>query len=93
MATFHELLTLSDTTATEVTPGPNHSGVDVTIQNVHETAYVYVGGEGVTAADYGFRIYPGAGVSFEVNPRDRLYVISDTADSQAALIRIFLEEV
>ena len=93
MATYHELLTLSDSTATELTPGAKHSGLDVTVQNVDEAAMVYVGGEGVTASDYGFKLVPGAGISFEVNPNDRIYVISDTADSNAALMRIFLEEV
>lgn len=93
MATYHELLTLSDTTATEATPGARHSGLDVTIQNVDDAAVVYVGGEGVTASDYGFKLTPGAGISFEVNPNDRIYVISDTNESNAALMRIFLEEL
>lgn len=93
MATYHELLTLSDTTATEVTPGANHSGLDVTVQNVDETAIVYVGGQGVTAANYGFKLVPGSAISFEVNPNDRIYVISDTDESNAALMRIFLEEI
>ena len=58
MATYHDLLTLSDTTATELTPGANHSGLDVTIQNVDDTAIVYIGGAGVTASDYGFKLTP-----------------------------------
>jgi hypothetical protein len=93
MATYHELLTLSDTTPTELTPGANHSGLDVTVQNVDDTAIVYVGGAGVTASDYGFKLVPGAGFSVELNPADRLYVISDTDASNAALLRVFLEEL
>ena len=93
MATYHELLTLSDATATELTPGAKHSGLDVTVQNVDETAIVYVGGEGVTTSNYGFKLTPGAGISFEVNPNDRIYVISDTNGTNAALMRIFLEEI
>lgn len=93
MATYHELLTLSNTTATELTPGARHSGLDITVQNVDEAAIVYVGGEGVTAANYGFKLVPGAGISFEVHPNDRIYVISDTNGSNAALMRIFLEEI
>tara|TARA_S200002703_G_scaffold120075_1_gene105840 strand:+ start:93 stop:374 length:282 start_codon:yes stop_codon:yes gene_type:complete len=93
MATYHDLLTLSDTTETELTPGANHSGLDVTIQNVDDTAIVYIGGTGVTASDYGFKLTPGAGFSVEMNPYDRLYAISDTNGSNAALLRVFLEDL
>jgi hypothetical protein len=93
MATFHNLLTLSNATATELSPGANHSGLDVTVQNVDDTANVFVGASTVTASDYGFKLVPGAGISFELNPKDRLYVISDVNESKAALIRIFLEDI
>lgn len=93
MATFHELLTLSDSTATELTPGARHSGLDLTIQNVDDTAIVYIGGSSVTASDYGFKLTPGAGFSIELNPNDRLYAISDTNNSNAALLRALLEDL
>jgi len=93
MATYHALLTLSNSTQTELSPGINHSGLDVTVQNVNGTANLFIGGTGVTATDYGFKLVPGAGISFELNPKDRLYVISDVNESKAALIRIFLEDV
>lgn len=93
MATYHELLTLSDTTPTEVTPGPNHSGLDITVQNVDPAASVYVGAADVTASNYGFQIVPGGAFSIEMNPDDRLYVISDVNESPAALLRVFLEEL
>ena len=94
MATYHELLTLSDETATELTPeGRVHSGLDLTIQNVHETATVYIGSETVTALDYGFKLEPGVGFSVELNPRDQLFAISDTDGSTAALLRVLLEDL
>ena len=93
MATFHDLLTLSDTTETELTPGARHSGLDLTVQNVDAAAIVYIGGVGVTSSDYGFKLTPGAGFSIELNPNDRLYAISDTDTSQAALLRALLEDI
>lgn len=93
MATYHELVTLSNSTATELTPGARHSGLDLTVQNVDETAILYIGGAGVTAANYGFKLTPGAGFSIELNPNDRLYVISDTDASEAALLRALLEDI
>jgi hypothetical protein len=94
MATYHSLVTLSDSTATELTPaGSVHSGLDLTVQNIDETATVYIGGAGVTAADYGFKIAPGAGFSVELNPRDQLFAISDTNESEVALLRVLLEDL
>ena len=93
MATYHALLTLSNATATELSPGANHSGLDVTVQNVDDTANVFIGASTVTASDYGFKLVPGAGISFELNPKDQLFAISDVNESNAALIRIFLEDI
>jgi hypothetical protein len=55
--TEHEIHTLSSTTATKITPGGTHSGIDITIQN-NNAAGLYVGGESVTTSSYGFRILP-----------------------------------
>ena len=93
MAIYHDLLTLSNSTPTELTPGARHSGLDVTIQNVDETAIVYIGGATVTTSDYGFKLVPGAGFSVELHPNDRLYAISDTNGSNAALLRALLEDL
>ena len=93
MATFHDLVTLSNTTETELTPGARHSGLDLTIQNADPSAIVYIGAVGVTTSDYGFKLTPGAGFSIELNPNDRLYAISDTNGSTAALLRALLEDI
>ena len=94
MATYHELVVLSDTTETELTPeGKVHSGLDLTVQNIDEEAIVYLGGEGVTAENYGYKLEPGDGFSIELNPRDQLFAISDTDESEVALLRVLLEDV
>lgn len=94
MATYHALVTLSNSTATELTPaGSVHSGLDLTVQNIDETATIYIGGAGVTASSYGFKIAPGAGFSVELNPRDQLFAISDTNESEVALLRVLLEDL
>lgn len=93
MATYHKLLTLSSTTVTELTPdGKMHSGLDLTVQNVHESAVVYLGAANVSDSDYGYKLEPGDGFSVELNPRDELYAISDTNGSQVALLRVLLED-
>ena len=89
--TTHALTTLSSTTATRLTPSGLHSGMDITIQNVHASATVYIGGEGVTSSDYGYRLLAGAAVSFELPGRDALYAISSTNNSKVAVIKTGLE--
>jgi hypothetical protein len=94
MATYHELITLSNETETELTPeGKVHSGLDLTVQNVHATATVYIGGIGVTAENYGFKLEPKEAFSIELNPRDELYAISDTDGATVALLRALLEDI
>jgi len=89
--TTHSLTTLSSSTATRLTPLGLHSGMDITIQNVHESATVYIGGEGVTSADYGYRLLAGNAISFELPGRDALYAISGTNGTQVAVLKTNLE--
>jgi hypothetical protein len=89
--TTHALTTLSNTTATKLTPDGTHSGLDVTIQNVHATAIVYVGGVGVTSNNYGYRLDPATAFSIELSGRDSLYAITDTNSSKVAVLKTSLE--
>lgn len=91
MATAHLLVTLSDTTATRLTPLGAHGGLDFTIQNVNATGYIYVGGEGITSSNYGFRILPNHSISFELASNDALYALSSVNSMSAATIQISLE--
>ena len=89
--TIHAHKTLSDTSATRLTPNGIHSGMDITIQNIHESAYVYIGGEGVTASNYGYRIAPGAAFSIELPGQDALYAISNVNSSKVSTLKTGLE--
>lgn len=89
--TLHAHTTLSNTSATRLTPNGLHSGMDITIQNIHESAYVYVGAEEVSASDYGYRIAPGAAFSIELPGQDALYAISTVNASKVAILRTNLE--
>lgn len=89
--TTHSLITLSDTTDIRLTPNGLHSGMDITLQNVSDTAYVYIGGEGVTSSNYGYRIAPGHAISWELPGKDALYAITDTNNSKIAVLKTNLE--
>jgi len=89
--TQHAKIVLSDSAAIALTPIGTHSGMDITIQNIDSSAYVYIGGEGVSASNFGYRISPNHAISFELPGRDDLYAISDTNESEIAVIKTNLE--
>ena len=89
--TLHSLTTLSTSSATRLTPNGTHSGMDITIQNVHATAVVYIGGLGVTTLNYGFKLSPSNAFSIELPGSDALYAISDTNGSKIAVLKTNLE--
>jgi hypothetical protein len=89
--TQHSLTTLSSSSATLLTPSGIHSGMDITIQNTDTTAIVYIGGEGVTSSNYGYRISPNHAWSIELSGRDSLYAISNTNGSNIAVLKTSLE--
>jgi hypothetical protein len=65
--------------------------MDITIQNVDSSAYVFLGGEGVTASDYGYRLAPGSAWSVELPGLDAIYAITDINNSKVALLKTGLE--
>jgi len=87
----HSLVTLSNTSATRLTPNGKHSGMDITLQNVNETGYIYLGGEGVTSSNYGFRIMPNHSFSIELNGNDAIYAIASTNGLSLAVLKARLE--
>jgi hypothetical protein len=89
--TQHAHTTLSNTTATLLTPNGTHSGLDVTIQNIDASAIVYIGGEGVTSSSYGYRLSAGSAWSIELSGKDAIYAITNTNGSKVAVLTTNLE--
>lgn len=90
--TQHDIITLSHSNDTRLTPLGTHSGMDITIQNINDSGYIYIGGEGVSSSSYGYRVSPGHAVSFELIGKDALYAISSDADMSVAILKISLED-
>jgi hypothetical protein len=90
MTTTHALVALNSSTAVKLTPGGMHSGLDFTVQNANDSGYIYLGGEGVTTSNYGYRISPNQAISFELPSYDHLYAVASTS-LNAAVISIGLE--
>lgn len=89
----HTLVTLSNTTSSRLTPNGVHSGINLSVQNVNNSGYIYLGGETVSSADYGFRLSPGNAISFELDGPDAIYAIAQNNGMSAAVITLALAEV
>jgi hypothetical protein len=75
-----------------LTPLGIHSGMDITLQNVNPSGYIYIGGDDqISDTDYGFRIMPNHSISFELPGQDTLYAISSINAMKVAVIKTNLE--
>lgn len=90
--TTHQAYTLTTAnTAYEIIPARQGNGRDVTIQNNNATALIYIGGEGVTSTSYGFKIVPGAAISFELDGEDSIWAVSNSSGVDVHIMRVRLE--
>lgn len=88
----HGLTVLSNVTATRLTPNGKHSGIDITMQNVNDSGYIYIGGsETVSSTNYGFRIMPNHSISIELNGNDAIYAIASSNGMSLAVLKARLE--
>jgi len=86
------IYTLSSDAVTAITPNGTHSGMDITIQNVNSSGYIYIGTDNtVSSSNYGYRLAPGAAFSVELAGKDDLYLIGSTNDLDAAVLIVGLE--
>lgn len=89
--TIHRLYEVG-ITPTKITPDGTHSGMDITIQNVDATHNVYIGADGVTSTNYGYKLMPGHAWSVELSGMDDLYLCGDQTGQYAAVIKVKLED-
>ena len=88
----HSLVTLSNTTPIRLTPNGKHSGMDITLQNVNASGYIYLGGsDTVSSTNYGFRIMPNHSFSLELNGNDAIYAIGSDSEMSLAVLKASLE--
>lgn len=90
MATIHNLYTVG-TSAVAVSEPEIRTGRDITIQNVSLSGYIYIGNDGVTSSNYGYRLMPNHAISFELDGQDELYVVGSQAGMSVAVLSINLE--
>lgn len=91
--TTNRIVALSTTSPILLSPSGTHSGVDITVQNIAATGYVFLGGSSeLNSGNYGFRIDPSHAISIELNGKDALYAIASTSSVSASILMTNLEQ-
>ena len=91
--TTNNIIALSTTSPILLSPPGTHSGVDITVQNIAATGYVFLGGSSeMNSGNYGFRIDPSHAISIELNGRDALYALASTSGVSASVLMTNLEQ-
>lgn len=92
MTIRHGILALSNVTPTLMIiddVDPVQYSVSISVQNIDESATVYLGDSTVTTEDYGYILGAGGTFSLQDVPRYHgLHAVTDTNGSEVAIIRI-----
>jgi hypothetical protein len=91
MAVTHNIIQLSDSDPVAVSVTGQHAGRDITIQNISNSAYVYIGGEGLSVENYGYCIDPNSSFSVELRQQEVIYGVTSENGSSVAVIQLGLE--
>lgn len=63
----HQIIDLGNPNPVELfIPEPIRTSYTISIQNVNDVGYVYIGNLNVTKDNYGFKIYPGQAFAIEL---------------------------
>lgn len=85
----HQIINLVNYEQAIVGPTGQHTGRDITIQNISPYT-VYLGGVELNENNYGYRLLPGAAWSVELRKDDHIYAFSEN-DCQIAVFMLGLE--
>jgi hypothetical protein len=55
----------------------------LSVQNIMDSGYVYLGNENVSSLNYGHKLYPGQSFTIELAPNDKLFAVGDSGVSVA----------
>lgn len=89
MQTRHKIISLSTSSPSALTYEDTiQSSYTLIVQNNNNSGYVYVGASDVSTSSYGYKIYPGQGLTVELSAFNRIYAVSSNGGMTASLLVI-----
>lgn len=74
--------TAQQITIDDVINNPN----SISIQNLSDSGYAYLGNESVTSSSYGHKLFPGQSFSIDLSPYDKIWAVGDSGVTIAVFI-------
>lgn len=85
----NELRLVSTTSATSLDITENiKTSCTVIVQNINSSGFIYLGNYSITTSKYGFKLYPGQGITIELNSWSTLYAIASAPNMSVAVMEI-----
>ena len=83
MKARHKIQALNSTPVNLVIREATDARNSMSIQNVSNTGFAYIGAEGLTSSDYGIKLFPGQIYTIELAPSDDIWAVGDNGVSVA----------
>ena len=79
----HKVQALNSTPVNLVIREATDARNSMSIQNVANTGFAYLGASGVTSSDFGIKLFPGQIYTIELAPSDDIWAVGDSGVSVA----------
>lgn len=85
----HQLKEISNSSATslDITEAIK-SAYTLIVQNVNASGYIYIGNSVVTTLNYGYKLYPGQGITIELPARLTMSAIASVSGMNVSIMEI-----
>jgi hypothetical protein len=74
----HKIQSLNSTAVNLVVREATDARNSMSIQNISNTGFAYLGNSTVTSSDFGIKLYPGQIYTIEFAPSDDIWAVGDT---------------
>lgn len=82
----HRVLTLNNTAQNLVIREAADARNTMSVQNIMDSGYAYLGNNSVTSSNFGHKLYPGQSFTIEMASSDDLYAVGDEGVQVAIFI-------
>jgi len=83
MKARHKIQALNSTPVNLVVREATDSINSMSIQNISNVGFAYIGAEGVTTSSFGIKLFPGQIYTIELAPSDNIWAVGDSGVSVA----------
>lgn len=85
----HQVKQISSTVPTSLDIAETiRSSYTLVVQHIGSSGYIYIGNENVSISNFGYKLYPGQGMTIELPSRIIIYAIASTTNLPVSIMEI-----